>query len=46
MDFSNLLLPLAPVPAGVPLTDAALKAAGMPVLAYGSFIVFIQLISQ
>lgn len=41
MDFSNLLLPLAPVPAGVPLTYAALKAAGVPVLAYGNFITIV-----
>lgn len=38
LDFSNLYLPLAEVPATVAPTLAAVKAAGVPVLAYGSFI--------
>ena len=38
LDFSNLHLPLAEIPAGVAPTLAAVKAAGVPVLAYGSFI--------
>jgi large conductance mechanosensitive channel len=38
LDFSNLYLPLAEIPAGVAPTLAAVKAAGVPVLAYGSFI--------
>ncbi len=38
IDFSNMLIPLAQVPEGVPLTYAALKEAGVPVLAYGNFI--------
>jgi large conductance mechanosensitive channel len=38
LDFSNLFLPLAQVPAGVAITLADLKKAGVPVFAYGSFI--------
>nr|WP_306815239.1 large conductance mechanosensitive channel protein MscL [Limnobacter parvus] len=38
LDFSNLYLPLADLPAGIEPTLAAVKAAGVPVLAYGSFI--------
>jgi large conductance mechanosensitive channel len=38
VDFSNLFVPLAEVPAGIPNTLAALKAAGVPVFAYGNFI--------
>ncbi|MCZ8014911.1 MAG: large conductance mechanosensitive channel protein MscL [Limnobacter sp.] len=38
LDFSNLFLPLAEVPAGVAPTLAAVRAAGVPVLAYGSFV--------
>ena len=37
-DFSSLLLPLGSVPEGVPRTADALRDAGVPVLAYGSFI--------
>lgn len=37
-DFSNLFLPLSPVPAGVALTLAEVKKAGVPVFAYGSFL--------
>ncbi|MDO6387205.1 MULTISPECIES: large conductance mechanosensitive channel protein MscL [Uliginosibacterium] len=38
IDFSNLFLVLGTVPAGVENNLAALKKAGIPVLAYGNFI--------
>ena len=38
LDFSNLFVPLAPMPSDVPHTLAAAKAAGVPVFAYGNFI--------
>ncbi|MBS0451161.1 MAG: large conductance mechanosensitive channel protein MscL [Proteobacteria bacterium] len=38
LDFSNLYIVLGHVPAGVANTLADLKKAGVPVLAYGSFI--------
>lgn len=38
LDFSNLFVVLAPIPAGVPRTLADLTKAGVPVFAYGSFI--------
>jgi large conductance mechanosensitive channel len=38
LDFSNHFVPLATVPAGTELTLEALKAANVPVFAYGSFI--------
>ncbi|WP_449370398.1 large conductance mechanosensitive channel protein MscL [Thiomonas sp.] len=38
LDFSNLFIVLGKVPAGTEMTLAALKKAGVPVLAYGSFI--------
>ncbi len=38
VDFSSLLIPLGEVPAGTPQTLDALKSAGVPVFAYGSFI--------
>ena len=38
LDFSNLFLPLGTVPEGTAPTLAAVKEAGVPVLAYGSFI--------
>ena len=38
LDFSNLFVPLAQVPEGTARTLAAMKAAGVPVFAYGSFI--------
>jgi large conductance mechanosensitive channel len=38
LDFSNLFLVLGSVPAGTALTLDALKKAGVPVFAYGSFI--------
>jgi large conductance mechanosensitive channel len=37
-DFSNLFLVLGTVPGGTPMTLEALKKAGVPVFAYGSFI--------
>jgi large conductance mechanosensitive channel len=37
-DFSNLFLPLGAVPAGTPMTLDALRKAGVPVFAYGSFL--------
>ncbi len=38
LDFSNYFLPLAAVPTGTPHTLAAMKAANIPVFAFGSFI--------
>lgn len=38
LDFSNLFLVLGTIPPGVPSTLDALRKAGVPVLAYGSFI--------
>jgi large conductance mechanosensitive channel len=38
LDFSNYFIPLKEVPPGVVMTLAELKKAGVPVLAYGSFI--------
>lgn len=38
LDFSNYFLALAPVPAGTEGTLAAVKAANVPVFAYGSFV--------
>ncbi len=38
LDFSNLFLVLAQPPAGTLMTLDSLKKAGVPVLAYGSFI--------
>lgn len=38
LDFSNLYVVLGDVPAGIPNTLDALQKAGIPVLAYGSFI--------
>lgn len=38
LDFSNMFVVLGDVPAGVPMTYAALKEAGVGVLAYGNFI--------
>lgn len=38
LDFSNLFLVLAQPPAGTPMTLDALKKAGVPVLAWGSFL--------
>ncbi len=38
LDFTNLFLPLGNVPEGTARTLAAMKEAGVPTLAYGSFI--------
>jgi large conductance mechanosensitive channel len=38
VDFSNLYIPLATIPANVVPTLDALKKAGVPVIAYGNFI--------
>ena len=38
LDFSNLFVVLGQVPSGTAMTLDALKKAGVPVLAYGSFI--------
>lgn len=38
LDFSSLFIALGAVPAGTAMTLDALKKAGVPVLAYGSFI--------
>lgn len=38
MDFSNFYLPLSEVPAGTPATLAAVREAGVPVLAWGNFL--------
>ncbi len=38
VDFSNMFIPLAEIPAGNTGTYAALKAAHVPMLAYGNFI--------
>ena len=38
LDFSNLFIVLGSVPEGTPRTLPALQEAGVPVLAYGSFI--------
>ncbi len=38
LDFSNFFVPLAAVPEGTAHTLAAMKAAAVPVFAYGSFI--------
>ena len=41
VDFSNMFVPLANIPAGNAGTYAALKAAGVPMLAYGNFITIV-----
>jgi large conductance mechanosensitive channel len=38
IDFTNMYVPIAAVPAGTPETLAGMKAAGVPVFAYGHFI--------
>ena len=38
IDFSSMYFPLKPVPAGTATTLAAVKEAGVPVIAYGNFI--------
>ena len=41
IDFSNMFIPLADIPAGNAGTYVALKAAGVPLLAYGNFITIV-----
>ncbi len=38
VDFANMYVPLGSVPDGTPATLAAMKAANVPVFAYGHFI--------
>jgi large conductance mechanosensitive channel len=38
IDFTNLFIALAPIPANLPHTLDAMKKAGVPVIAYGNFI--------
>jgi len=38
IDFSNLFIALAPIPAQVPLTLEAVRKAGIPVIAWGNFL--------
>jgi large conductance mechanosensitive channel len=38
IDFSNMFVPIGTVPAGTPMTLDAMKAASIPVFAYGHFI--------
>jgi large conductance mechanosensitive channel len=38
VDFTNMFVALAPIPEGNAGTYAALKAAGVPMLAYGNFL--------
>jgi large conductance mechanosensitive channel len=41
LDFSNFFIALKDAPAGVPMTLDALRKAGVPVFAYGSFITIV-----
>ena len=41
LDFTNMFVPLADIPAGNAGTYATLKAAGIPMLAYGNFITIV-----
>ena len=41
VDFTNMFIALAPVPEGNAGTYAALKAAGVPMLAYGNFLTIV-----
>jgi large conductance mechanosensitive channel len=38
INFENMYIPIASVPAGTPETLAGMKAAGVPVFAYGHFV--------
>ena len=38
VDFTNLFVALAPIPAQVPLTLEAVRKAGIPVIAWGNFL--------
>ena len=41
LDFSSMFVVLGKVPAGIAMTLAELKKAGVPVLAYGNFITIV-----
>ena len=41
-DFANLFVKLAEGPAGIPQTYFALKAAGVPLLAFGNFLTIVM----
>ena len=41
LDFSNIFIALKEIPGGNPGTYASLKAAGIPMLAYGNFITIV-----
>ncbi|HQS37234.1 MAG: large-conductance mechanosensitive channel protein [Methylotenera sp. 24-45-7] len=41
VDFSNMFIALADIPADNPGTYVALKAAGVPMLAYGNFLTIV-----
>jgi len=41
VDFSSMLIPLGTVPEGTAMTLDAMKKAGIPVFAYGSFITIV-----
>ena len=41
-DFTNLFIKLADGPAGISQTYAALKAAGVPMLAFGNFLTIVM----
>lgn len=41
VDFSNMFVALAPIPEGNAGTYAALKSAGVPMLAYGNFLTIV-----
>ena len=41
LDFSNYFIPLKEVPSGVPMTLDAVRKAGVPVFAYGSFMTIV-----
>jgi large conductance mechanosensitive channel len=41
LDFSNYFVALKDIPAGTPVTLDAVKKAGVPVFAYGSFITIV-----
>lgn len=38
IDFTNMFIALAPIPAQVPLTLEAVRKAGIPVVAWGNFL--------
>jgi large conductance mechanosensitive channel len=38
IDFASHFYALAPVPAGIPMTVEAIRKAGIPVIAWGSFV--------